>query len=181
MRSNEVNRAKKRLTIEAFLCFQLSLSYAHNHKHKRSNTHTQTNKQQNKGWTFLVFFSKPIKNKTKTQNFGKNVNRDLNENSLLEQKKPNPESICSLPWGKTKAFWIELEEKIVYFYIGKLWKKVGRRENWETSYWGCFIWRRRYQFLWRIDNLCVWNLMCNRRQVPRQLGDKSGRDGVWPS
>ena len=50
-----------------------------------------TNKQQNKGSTFLVFFfSKPIKKKTKTQNFGKNVNTDLNENNLLEQKKPNP-------------------------------------------------------------------------------------------
>ena len=116
-----MNRAKKRLTIEAFLCFQLSLSYAHNHKHKRSNTHTQTNKQQNKGWTFLCFFQNP----SKTQNLGKNVNRDLNENSLLEQKKPNPESICSLPLGKTKAFWIELEREDCVFLYRQIMKKSG--------------------------------------------------------
>ena len=121
-----------------FKCFQLSLSYGHNHKNKRSKTHKQTTKQRF-DLSRVFFFQNPLK-KTKTQNFGKNVNTDLNENNLLEQKKPNPRKHLFVTLRKDESFWIELErEDCVFFFILANYEKEAEERIEKQVLWGALF------------------------------------------
>ena len=78
---------------------------------------------------------------------------------------------------KDESFWIELErEDCVFFFILANYEKEAEERIEKQVLWGALFEEQGISFYGELISL--WNLMCNRRQVPRQLGDKSGRDGV---